>query len=77
MLLDVEQGSSPAAQDTQRPLLRNPWFWGAVGAVVIAGVAGTASAFVACVTATGVAGGLAGVATWLVEGAGGGGLLAE
>ncbi|HEY0714479.1 MAG TPA: tetratricopeptide repeat protein, partial [Polyangia bacterium] len=41
VLIDVEPAPSPPAESGTRPLLKNPWFWGAVGVVVAAGVAGT------------------------------------
>ncbi|HEY0705971.1 MAG TPA: tetratricopeptide repeat protein [Polyangia bacterium] len=41
VLVEVDRAPAPADEGGKRPLLKNPWFWGAVGAVVAAGVAGT------------------------------------
>jgi hypothetical protein len=39
VLLEVDKPAAPAAQSDS--IFRNPWFWGAVGLVVAAGVGGT------------------------------------
>jgi hypothetical protein len=42
VLVEVDQTTAPLPDEgAHRPLLKNPWFWGAVGVVVAAGVAGT------------------------------------
>jgi hypothetical protein len=41
VIVEVDRGPAPPSDSGSRPLLRNPWFWSAVGAVVVAGIAGT------------------------------------